>query len=83
MVSEIFFWRVHIHNANKVRKQGTCYSLSETLTITSINPKYDDRMIVELQVQCKKTIISAHNSTNNLVSNFGVIDERMSASDKK
>ena len=71
------FWRVHIHNANKVRKQCPCYSLSETLIFASINPKYDDRFFVEFPVQyiC--------NSMNNLVSNYGVIDERMSASDKE
>ena len=44
------FWRVHIHNANKVRKQCPCYSLSEALIFASINPKYDDRLFVEFPV---------------------------------
>ena len=75
------FWKVNIYNANKVRKQCRCYSSSEALIFASINPKYDNKLFVEFHFQYKKTTISTHNSTNNQVSNFGVIDERMSASD--
>ena len=33
----------------------TGYSLSEAFIFSSINPKYDNRLFVELQVQYKKT----------------------------
>ena len=33
-------------------------SLSEALILASINPKYDDRLFIELQVQCMKNTSS-------------------------
>ena len=36
----------------------TGYSLSEVLIFTSINPKYDNRLFIDLQVQYKKTTSS-------------------------
>jgi hypothetical protein len=39
-------------------------SLSEVLIFASINPKYDDTLIVELQVQYKKTTSSVHVGTH-------------------
>jgi hypothetical protein len=36
---------------NEFEKLFTGYSLSEALILASINPKYDRRLIVELQVQ--------------------------------
>ena len=38
----------------------TGYSLSEALIFASINPKYDNRLFVELRVQYMKTISSEH-----------------------
>ena len=38
----------------------TGYSLSEALILASINPKYGDRLFIELQVKYKKTISSRH-----------------------
>ena len=38
----------------------TGYYLSETLILSSINPKYDDRLFVELHVQYKKTTSSKY-----------------------
>ena len=69
-------------------------SLSEVLIFASINPKYDDTLIVELQVQYKKTtssvlcwytheIVMNVKTKNNLLSYFGSICARMSASDKE
>ena len=39
---------------------GTGSFLSEALILASVNPKYDDRLFVELQVQYKKTISSVY-----------------------
>ena len=38
----------------------TGYSLSESLILASINPKYDEKLFVELQFQYKKTTSSAY-----------------------
>ena len=38
----------------------TGYSLSEALILASINPKYDNRLFVELRVQYKKTTSLVH-----------------------
>ena len=35
-------------------------SLSEALILESVNPKYDDRLFIELQVQYKKNTSSEH-----------------------
>ena len=32
-----------------ILQHHTCYSLSEALLLTSINPKYDDKVFIELQ----------------------------------
>ena len=32
-------------------------SMSEALIFASINPQYDNRLFIELQVQCKKTTV--------------------------
>ena len=94
----------------------TGYSLSEAFIFSSINPKYDNRLFVELQVQYKKTtsyecvasiklfrrskqqqnnlmcatwtelvvfLYWTCNSTNKLLSHFGLIDAKMRASDKE
>ena len=39
---------------------STGKSLSEAPILASINPKYDDRLFVELRVQYKKTSSSEH-----------------------
>ena len=39
---------------------GTGKSLSEALIFASTNPKYDDRLFIELQVQYMKTTSSEH-----------------------
>ena len=38
----------------------TAKSLSEALILTSTNPKYDDRLFIELRVQYKKNASSEH-----------------------
>ena len=44
----------------------TGYSLSEALIHVSINPKYDNRLFVELPVQYKKTTSSVHQIVPNV-----------------
>ena len=74
-------------------------SLSEALIFASINPKYDNRLFMELpwkvQAQNMGRTCSAHvqlmfcvcsfhgNSMNNLLSYCGVVDARISVSEKK
>ena len=72
---------------------STGKSLSEALILASINPKYDDRLFIELRVQYMKTTSSEHselvvfkywtrNSMNNLLSYCWLVDVRISASEK-
>ena len=62
--------------------------MSEALILASNNPQYDDRLFIEVKVQYKKTTSSVvfmhwpHNSINNLLSYCGLVDARISASDK-
>ena len=39
---------------------ATGYSLSKTLILALINPKYDDRLFIELRVQYMKIASSEH-----------------------
>ena len=39
---------------------NTGYSLSESLIFASINPKYDNRLFIKLQVQYKQTATSVY-----------------------
>ena len=55
---------------------STGKSLSEALIFASINPRYDNRLFMELPC-------SFHgNSMNNLLSYCGLVDARISASEK-
>ena len=42
---------------------STGKSLSEALIFASINPQYDDKLFIELQVQCMKNSSSEHGET--------------------
>ena len=44
----------------KYESNHTGYSLSEALILASINPKYDNRLFIELRVHYKKTTSSVH-----------------------
>ena len=80
---------------------STGKSLSEALIFASINPQYDNRLLMELPVQYMKTTSAEHgknmfcpcsalvvfmcwtgNSMNNLLSYCGLVDARISASEK-
>jgi hypothetical protein len=69
----------------KANTMGTGKSLSEALIFASINPKYDNRLVMEwaehvLPMFCA---CSFHgNSMNNLLSYCGLVDARISASEK-
>ena len=90
---------------------STGKSLSEALILASTNQQFDDRLFIELRVQCMKIASSEHvvytnyvfltfrtimyttcselaifiywtcNSINNLLSYWGVVDARISASE--
>ena len=47
--------------------------------IHTLNPQYDDRLFIELQVQF---MYWTRNSMNNLLSYCGLVDARISASEK-
>ena len=77
-------------------KEAACTgkSLSEALIFASINPQYYNRLFMELRVQYMKTISAEHvctcvlfmcwtgKSMNNLWSYCGLVDARISASEK-
>ena len=70
---------------------STGKSFSEALILASTNPQYDKRLPIELQVQYMKItssecfvhkLFSVLTFMNNLLSNCGLVDARISASEK-
>ena len=64
-------------------------SFSEGLILESVNPQYDERLFIEFSEKEKFATYFVHNmmyfsrnSMNNLLSYCGLIDTRMSASEK-
>ena len=91
--SWLYFKRIYFYNAFMqplaVFLLFTGKYLSEALILASTNPQYDNRLFIELWVQYMKTTSSEHvfmywtrNSMNNLLSYSGLVDARISASEK-
>ena len=65
------------------RGLGTGKSLSEALIFASINPQYDIRVFIELPFTGLVVFMCwTVNSMNNLLSYRGLVDSRISASEK-
>jgi hypothetical protein len=81
----LLFFTVNVFTS--VEESFTGNSLSEALIFASINPQSDKRLFVELpwklQAQNMGRTYSFHgNSMNNLLSYCGLVDARISASEK-
>ena len=79
-----------------VTGRSTGKFLSEALILGSTNPQYDKRLFIDLPVQymkitssehgenmlCAKIVLNVKTKTKNLSSYCGLVDARISASDK-